>query len=333
MTYLSRSILFLFCLMCLFVCFVGAQEKQLSLKPNQPVTFSLSPNEEKSFSLTMKEDDFAEINWLANESLILSFNISDSDKKIWQEANSIDNESVLFVAPKSGEYTLVVKFKKDSELTERQNISLDYNNKFKLPVGAKLKDLRKINGYDIRIFLVNKKDEGEDSIVLIEKIGKLKKILKSGSVGGTGFYFPDNMAEAFSTKAKQVIPLIKSTLDKTGDGIPDVMIDYHSGGTHCCSETYFINLGETVEIVDSIGTGHVGMIVSGKNPKGGLLFETADNGYAYWLTYFARSPFPGVILEFKNGKLRPNFDLMKKPPPSLTTLKRKAQSDRPKLSL
>ena len=127
--------------------------------------------------------------------------------------------------------------------------------------------------------------------------------------------------------------MIKATLDKTGDGIPDIMINFFSGGAHCCFETYFINLGETAEMVDSIGTGHVGIGVSGKNPNGGLLFETADNGFAYWLTYFANSPFPDVILEFRNGKLRPNFALMKKPAPSLSVLKRKAFAARQLLSL
>ncbi|MCA1625106.1 MAG: hypothetical protein LC768_04650 [Acidobacteria bacterium] len=282
----------------------------------------------------MKEDGFAEISWLANDSLILSFDVYDSAKKNLLNANSSEDESVLFVAPKDGIYTLVVRYDKSSEITERQNISLEYSNKFKLPAGTKQKDVRKINGYDVKIMTTPETEtESGDSIVLIEKNGRLKKILKSGAGGVAGFSFGDDITKAYSAKAKRVIPLIKNTVDKTGDGVPDVMIDYYSGGAHCCFETYFINLGETVETVESIGTGHVGMTVSGKNPKGGLLFETADNGYAYWLGGFAGSPFPDVILEFRKGKLQPNFELMKKPAPSLSVLKKKAQVARQQLSL
>ncbi len=61
----------------------------MMLKPNQPFTFSLSPDEVKSFSLIMKEDDFAEVNWLANESLILSFHAYYSSKRNWLETTSV----------------------------------------------------------------------------------------------------------------------------------------------------------------------------------------------------------------------------------------------------
>ena len=178
---ISRSILLLICLTVLYASFVGAQEKKPFLMTNQPFTFSLSPNETKSFNFTMKEDDFAEINWLVNENLIISFNIYDETGKKWLEANSIYDESVLFIAPKDGEFTLIVKFEPTSEISERQNISLEYNDKFKLPISSKLKDTRKINGYDVKILSVKDTEEGEDSVVLIEKNGKLKKILKQGA--------------------------------------------------------------------------------------------------------------------------------------------------------
>ncbi len=330
-----RSILLLICLTVLFASFVGAQEKPSSLKPNQPLTFSLTPNEEKSFDLQMKEDGFAEISWLANDSLILSFDVYDSAKKNLLSANSSEDESVLFVAPKDGNYTLVVKYDKSSEITKRQNISLEYNNKFKLPLRTKQKDVRKINGYDVKImFAPGTETEGDANIVLIEKNGQLKKVFKSG--GGNdyvGFSFADNLTGAVSAESRKNAMLIKTTLDKTGDGIPDVMIDYFSGGAHCCFKNYFINLGDTVELLESVNTGHVGITANRKNPKGGLLFETADNAYAYWLTGFANSPFPDVILEFKNGKLRPNFEAMKKPAPTLAVLKKKAQIARQQLSL
>ena len=75
------------------------------------------------------------------------------------------------------------------------------------------------------------------------------------------------------------------------------------------------------------------MVVIGKSPKGGLIFETSDNAFAYWLTSFAGSPLPSVILEFRNGSLRPNSNLMKKPAPSLTVLRNKARVARQQIGL
>lgn len=332
MRHIHHSILLLICLTVLFsASFVMAQEKIPVLKPNQTITVSLSKSEEKSFGLVMKEHDFAEINWLSNESLYLKFNIYDSSNKIWLEANSNDDNSIVFVAPKDGKYTLAVKFDASSEVSGTQNITLQYNDKFKLPTGTKLKDLRKINGYDVKIMSAPEVEYGgENSFVLIEKGTILKKVLKAGS---GRFSFPDDIKEAYSAQAKKAISLVKTTLDKTGDGISDIMINHFSGGAHCCFSTHFINLGEAVEIVEIAYTANAELTAFGKNPKGGLLFETFENGFTYWLTSFAQSPLPRVVLEFRNGKLRPNFNLMKKPAPALNTLKRMAQVARSELSL
>lgn len=72
------------------------------------------------------------------------------------------------------------------------------------------------------------------SIVLIEKNGLLKKILKvSGSEAkGFSFPYPEYLTKADTAymrkgdiaEYRRSISLIKSTVDKTGDGIPDVNI-------------------------------------------------------------------------------------------------------------
>lgn len=316
------------------------------LKPSELITFSLAPGQEKSFVLQMKEGDFADVQWLAREGLNLSFEIYDSTLKKRFEKPFDDQASMWFVAPIAGDFLLVSKLAKDqnSEITGAQRISVQYTNKFKLPVGTKQKDIRKINGYDIKIMSApGKEADNRNSIVLIEKSGQLKKIMKSSGFDPQGFSFPypeyltkadrAYMSKADIAKEERNISLIKNTADKTGDGIPDVMIQYFSGGAHCCFEMYFINLGETVETVETIEMAHSEGIGIDKNPKGGLLFHTADWNFAYWLTSFATSPAVGVTLEFKNGKLRPNFDLMKAPAPSFAVLKKKAQLQIPQLNL
>lgn len=123
MHYLIRTILLAVCLSA--VPYVVAQERPL-LRPNQPVTFSLSPNETKSFTLQLKKDGIADITWLANDSLILTFGILDSSGKALEVGDSTDNDSALFIAPKDGEYTFAIQFDKSSEVKELQNVSLEF---------------------------------------------------------------------------------------------------------------------------------------------------------------------------------------------------------------
>ena len=324
------------------------QDGQTVLQANQLITFSLAPKQEKAFLLQMKKGDFADVQWLAQEGLDLSFQLYDSakrDKEMLEDFYG-GEESIWFVAPRDGDFLVVSKLgDQDQNISGAQRISIQYNNKFKLPVGTKQEDIRRINGYDLKILSTPGTEIAEKggNIVLIEKNGALIKTLNvsGGSSKGFSFPYPEYLSKADRAglrpaeiaKEERNISLIKNTVDKTGDGIPDVMIGYFSGGAHCCFATYFINLGETVETVESISTGDAGFGVIGKNPKGGLLYDTADYVYAYWLTSFATSPAAEVILEFKNGKLRPNFDLMKKPAPSLAVLKNKAEFYRQKLNL
>lgn len=247
MLYLTRRILLAICLTVLSaVPFVAAQEKPPILRPNQPVTFSLEPGSKKSFALQMKEDDFAEITWLAKEGVILSFDIDDSKGKMHKNVSSDDwdGESVLFVAPREDEYTLSVKFDTSSETKERQSISIELDNRFKLPVGSKQKDIRIINGYSVRIMATP-----DNNIVLIGRNGRLKYVMKSdGGSDYVGFSFADRLIPGVKVEEKRQAALVSSTLDKTGDGIPDVMIDHFSEGAHCCFRSYFINFGGTSRI-------------------------------------------------------------------------------------
>lgn len=317
----------------IFASFTTAQERAQSLVPQQLAIFSLAPGEERVFTLSMKTDNFAEILWLANDDISLTITIFDAYRKKAYETNYFFGDSIWFVAPKDGNYIVVVKYDSSGNSHGQQKISLQYNNKFKLPSSAKLQNIRKINGYDVRIMVIPGKDEGNYSVFLIEKSGILKKAMRALGGGGIGGYsFGDDPTKVYSAKEKTSVGLIRSTLDKTGDRIPDVIVDYYSGGAHCCASTYFINLGETVELVDSIDTGHDGLVAIGKNPKGGLIFFVNDTSYAYWQIGFAGSAFPPVVLDFNSGKLRPNFERMKKPPPSLATLRIKARSVKFQLS-
>ncbi|MEO6050980.1 MAG: hypothetical protein ABIP78_06575 [Pyrinomonadaceae bacterium] len=331
MLYLKRTILMAVCLVVLAGPFVVAQEKPSSLSPNQPISFTLFPGMGKAFSLQLKEDQIAQITWLANEELILRSGVLDL---LGIPLEIGDSESLLFIAPKDGEYTLILKYDESSEIKDEQNITVEYALGFILPKRAKQKDFRKVNGYDIRIYTTPETgDDSGSSTVIFEKAGRKKKILKDFGSDYIGYSFSDTISLPAKPETKRRAALIKNTIDKTGDGVPDVMIDYFSGGAHCCFSTYFYNLGETIDLVEEIDTQHAGISAIGARPKGGLRFETNENNFAYWNTCFACSPTPRVILEFEKGILKPNFDSMKRPPPSLASLKIKAKAARQKINL
>ncbi|CAN5306039.1 hypothetical protein BH20ACI2_BH20ACI2_21950 [soil metagenome] len=342
MLYMTRTIFVAVFLTVLSVeSVVTAQDKPQVLQPNHPVTFSLKPNEERLFSIPMKAGNFAGFEWLAGENEI-NLQVYDSAKKtiLNFKANSYDEFSIFdaisdetyFVAPNDDTFTLSVRRSSTSPSGDTQKFSIEYNNKFKLPIGTKQKAIRRINGYDIKILSTpEKKDIGGESIIVMEKNGRLYKVMKNGSGERAGFYFPDDLTEPFNAESKREATLIRNTLDKTGDGIPDVMIGYYSGGNACCSEAYFFNLGETVDLVSRIGTAYSRIVAKAKNPNGGLIFEVTDTSYYYWNAGY-NSPCPQVILTFKNGRLRPDFDLMKRLPPSLGELRKKAQIARGQLS-
>ena len=334
MVFLERIVWMAVCVVVLASNTTTARAQADLPRPGQPVSFSLSPGESRSFRLAMKQDDFAEIDWKAAEGVYLHFWITGPAGNELASSNSDFNDSAMFVAPRDGEYTFRIQLDKDSEAKGPQSISLQYKDTFKLPARSEQDAIRKINGYDVRIMRTpTPKDETGYSIVLIERNGKLKNILKAEAQGeAMRFTFGDAPESYDSASERRAKALIKSTGDITGDGVPDVMIDYYSGGAHCCFESYFINLGKTAEIVEHIDTANSGLHALRKSPKGGLLFETDDNAWAYWRTSFAESPLPRMIMAFDNNKLHPNFALTKKPAPPIATLRAKARADRAKVS-
>ena len=314
--------------------FASAQDATPELLPGQAITFSLKPGEAKSFVLPLDRDGFAEISWRALDNMTLEYGFISPGGKALDVGDSNERDSAIFIAPEAGKYNFLIRLKKESEVTGTQSISLEYKNRFSLPPGSRLKDSRKANGYDVKIYFApgSEPDFG-DSIVLFEKAGKLKKVLKSeGNPTYIGFSFPDDPAEAETAKAKKALALIRNTSDKTGDGVPDIMLDFFSGGAHCCFSTYFVNLGEPPTVIERIDTENASLSPISVNPKGGLRFQTHENAFAYWNIFFAGSPMPLVILEFVNGELRPNFSLTRKRPPALAVLRTKAKKARLKIN-
>ncbi len=312
-----------------------AQREVDKLVPGKREVISLSPEESRSFSIEMTADGYAEVKFVGEENPEVSYGFVDASGKALAFGSSFSSNSAVFIAPKAGKYTFIVRREKSEDKPGPQNVTLEYSNKFSLPKGSKQKGIRRLSGYEVRIMFVPGAEDPEygDNVVLFQKRGVLKNILRQGgNAGYMGFSFPDNLADAETPARKKQVALIQKTADKTGDGVPDVMIDYFSGGAHCCFSTYFVNLGPTAEVVEVINTDNASLAATSVNPKGGLRFSTNENAFAYWNIFYAGSPMPEVVLEFDNGKLRPNFALMKRPAPAMAKLKAKAKAASRKIS-
>lgn len=311
------------------------QEADPLLAPGTTVPFTVDADRSATFNVDLAADGFAEFKWTANDDSDIFFQIADSSGKVEQKGDSGWLKSAYFVAPKPGVYSIKLFIDPRAEDKKVRSGSLTYRNAFTMPPRGKLKATRNVAGYKIELVDVPDTDDSPgDSFVIVKKAGVMKNLLHSDfSSPIMGYSFAGSVEKNAPASEKRAAALINNTPDKTGDGNPDVMLEYYSGGAHCCTTYYFIELPKSGPVaIREVDTGNAGMMPIGKAASGGLRFETADNAWAYWNMSFAGSPMPSVILEFKDGVAKPNFALMKKPAPSMAVLKKKAAAARKKIS-
>jgi hypothetical protein len=328
---MRKSLIFAILTFILLSSNILAQSVQLKL--NQEAKFSLKNKEEKTFDIELKKGDYTEIGWEDSLQRFPNFSvISPSGKNI--TAGNYELNPFPFVAKEDGKYKLIVRFEETDENKEG-SVSVYYSNVFKLPRSAKLKTQKKVNGYDVRIYNTSQNEKnGYGTYLLIQKAGKLVDILRGGSLIAGGFTFNENPADYDDAERKKSANLFRNTLDKTGDGTPDIAIGFYTGGAHCCFNMHIFELGkDDVRKLETIEGEDSDVIAIGKTPKGGLILRTGDSNFAYWLTSFAGSPIPTVVLTYQNGEFRPDAKLMKKPAPTLAVLKKKAAAAKKELDL
>lgn len=100
--------------------------------------------------------------------------------------------------------------------------------------------------------------------------------------------------------------------DINGDGIPDVIVSYFSGGAHCCSKYAVFSLGRELKLLGVLDGQHSDFDFKDLDSDGKYEAVGRDWTFAYWGSSFAESPAPEVILRWKNGSYRLADDLMRK---------------------
>jgi subtilisin-like proprotein convertase family protein len=92
--------------------------------------------------------------------------------------------------------------------------------------------------------------------------------------------------------------------DLDRDGEPEVLVDFYSGGAHCCYYTdVYRYVARSRTYRPTIGWwGDLGFKLVDLGLDGRLEFRTGDDRFAYAFTSFAASAFPIRILRFDHGR-------------------------------
>jgi hypothetical protein len=113
--------------------------------------------------------------------------------------------------------------------------------------------------------------------------------------------------------------------DITGNGIPNIVIAGHTGGKVCCYIYYILEFAEELKLIDTVEAAPSSSGFKDIDNDGKYEIVTNDSIFMYWNLASAASPYPQVVLELNQSN---NYavanDVMRKPPPSLSTLREKA---------
>ncbi|MFO0875428.1 MAG: hypothetical protein U0575_15865 [Phycisphaerales bacterium] len=144
-----------------------------------------------------------------------------------------------------------------------------------------------------------------------------------------GFYFTvgapifaGRTADGAGAGSPPLNPTISIGADITGDGVPDLVLQRHSGGSGGDMQTYVFSLDRNarfggLDLVDVIPySGRFEDVDGDGRPE----FIAGDRALAYRWTSGAASPRPEVVLTFRNGRYRVDLDRLRRPAPPMAEL-------------
>lgn len=118
----------------------------------------------------------------------------------------------------------------------------------------------------------------------------------------------------------------KAIKDITGNGIPELILSGYSGGAHCCSHEYIIELSNPISVLLDLNTGNYGIEYKDLNNDGIMELVTYEDTFSYWHTSFNASPSPKVVLSLQNGKYKADSKYMRQIAPTSKEIKDMASS-------
>lgn len=118
----------------------------------------------------------------------------------------------------------------------------------------------------------------------------------------------------------------RAMADITENGIPEIILQGYSGGSHCCHRIHIIELDEPLKFLLDLKSNDFGITFEDINKDGLMEIKTYESIFSYWNTSFAASPMPPVVLGFQDGKYKADAMLMRRPAPKDLELQRMAKA-------
>ncbi|BAS58939.1 hypothetical protein LBWT_49070 [Leptolyngbya boryana IAM M-101] len=93
--------------------------------------------------------------------------------------------------------------------------------------------------------------------------------------------------------------------DLNGDQEPEVILDFFTGGAHCCTYSliYHYDAKQQQYVESRAFWGNLGYQLQDLEGDGKVEFMSANDSFAYAFTSYAASAFPIQIWRFENGKM------------------------------
>lgn len=173
-----------------------------------------------------------------------------------------------------------------------------------------LKNSVAFDGYTFRSYL--SKDHG--SCLKVIHVGKV--VLRRTSDSWSGYV----LGQPASKVEDKEIPAISDGADLSGNGRPDMIVSFWSGGAYCCSSHYVFELEPRFRRVITIQDAYDDLAHFEQFPDGKHYYLLTDFTFAHWVSCTFCSPTAHVILRIvddgKVGRLVLAWDKMAKPAPS-----------------
>jgi len=169
--------------------------------------------------------------------------------------------------------------------------------------GWAMKEVASFDGFSVQV----RDTDGFDDAIAIYRNGRLLYAREGGH-----FFLPRTGSPVGDEDASGVAgPAAGADID--GNGIPDLLVYWFSGGAHCCFEVWHIECGRELRLRARINGWHSEPEYRDLDGDGRCEVVMRDWSFAYWNECFATNSAPEVILRMRDGRYELAWDLVNGP--------------------